>query len=97
MPAGYVIAQVEVTDPETYETYRAQVPATVAKFGGEFLARGGRCEGLEGAAPLGRTVILKFPSYDQALAWYNSDDYAGPKDIRKGASRGNLLVVEGVD
>ena len=97
MPAAYIIAQVEVQDPEVYAEYRAQVPATVKKYGGEFIVRGGRAEGLEGEAPLGRTVVLKFPSYDQALAWYNSEDYAGPKALRQSVSRGNLLVVEGVE
>jgi len=97
MPAAYVVAQVDITDPEAYARYREQVPATVAKYGGEFLARGGRAEALEGAAPAGRTVVLKFPSYEAALAWHSSDEYAGPKAIRQAASNGSLMVVEGVE
>jgi len=97
MPAAYVVAQVDITDPEAYARYREQVPATVAKYGGEFLARGGRAEALEGAEPAGRTVVLKFPSYEAALAWHGSDEYAGAKAIRQAASNGALMVVEGVE
>ncbi len=97
MPAAYVIAQVDVHDPEAYEAYKAQVPATVAQFGGVFVARGGRSEALEGDAPPGRTVILKFPSYEAALAWHGSAEYAGPKALRQSLSTGKLMVVEAVD
>ena len=97
MPAAYVIAQVEITDPEVYAGYIEQVPATVAQHGGEFVARGGRSQALEGDAPPGRTVILKFPSYEAAQAWHGSQEYAGPKALRQSASRGRLMVVEGVD
>ncbi|MDP6344974.1 MAG: DUF1330 domain-containing protein [Alphaproteobacteria bacterium] len=97
MPAGYIIAQVEITDPEAYEAYRAQVPATIAEYDGEYLARGGRFEGLEGGEPLGRTVILRFPSYEGALAWYHSEEYAGPRGIRQAASVSKVMVVEGME
>ncbi len=47
MPA-YVFANIEVTDPVLYEEYRKGVPATIAQYGGRFVARGGAAEGLEG-------------------------------------------------
>ncbi len=97
MPAAYLIAQIDITDEETYARYREQVPATVAQYGGEYLTRGGRFDSLEGAAPPPRTVILKFPSFEQAKAWYDSDEYAGPKAVRQSASTGNVILVEGVD
>ena len=97
MPAAYLIAQIDITDEETYAKYREQVPATVAQYGGEYLTRGGRFESLEGAAPPPRTVILKFPSFEQAKAWYDSDEYAGPKAVRKSASTGNVILVEGIE
>ena len=65
MPA-YVIVQVDVTDPATFETYRAQVPATLAKYGGEYVVRGGKMEVLEGTWAYPRCVVLKFP--DMAAA-----------------------------
>jgi uncharacterized protein (DUF1330 family) len=73
------------------------VPPTVAKYGGEYLVRGGQQQGMEGAEPLGRTVVLRFPSYQKALEWYNSEDYASLKALRQSASHGNLVIVEGAD
>jgi uncharacterized protein (DUF1330 family) len=97
MPAAYFIGQIEINDPETYAKYREQVPPTIAKYGGEYLARGGKQQRLEGEEPPSRSVVLKFPSYEQALAWYNSDDYAGPKAVRHSASSGRAVLVEGIE
>lgn len=95
MPAGYVIAEVEVKNPKEYEEYRKQVPATVEKYGGEFVVRGGTATPLEGAPWKGRIVVLKFPSVEQARAWYDSAEYAGPKALRQAHSEGRLVLVEG--
>ena len=97
MPYAYVVAQVDVKDAEKFEDYRKLVPATIAKHGGEYLVRGGKFEKLEGQEPLGRMVMLRFPSYAQAKAWYESDDYAGPKAMRHAASSANAILVEGVE
>ena len=94
--AAYCIYQIEITDPELYKDYVAQVPATVAKFEGEYLARGGRSETLEGQWPDRRTVILKFPSYEHAKRWHESEEYAGPKAIRLAASEADALLIDGV-
>lgn len=94
--AGYIIAEVNVTDPVRYEEYRKQVLATVEAYGGAFRVRGGRSVGLEGAPPAGRLVVLEFPSYEQAKAWYESPEYAGPKALRQATSDGRVLLVEGV-
>ena len=44
MPYGYVVAQITVTDPDAYPAYMAKVKPVIAKFGGEFLVRGGRSQ-----------------------------------------------------
>lgn len=93
--AAYVIGEIEVTDAAGYDEYRRQVLATVQQHGGRFLARGGRAEALEGAAAAKRVVVLEFPSYEQALAWYRSAEYAPLITLRQKASRGRLLIVEG--
>ena len=93
--AAYVIGEIDVTDPAAYDEYRKQVLATVQRHGGRFLARGGRAEALEGSAPAKRVVMLEFPSYEQALAWYGSAEYAPLIRLRQKASRGRLLLVEG--
>ncbi len=96
MPAGYVIGQMLISDPEQYERYRAHVVATVKAHGGEFLVRGGPQEVVEGTPPGPRSVILRFPSVEAAHAWYNSPDYQKIIPIRQGASTGALTIVEGV-
>jgi len=93
--AAYVIGEIEVTDPATYQDYGKQVLPTIQKFGGKFVVRGGKADALEGAAPK-RMVVLKFPSVEQAQSWYRSADYAPLIKLRQKASRGRVIVVEGV-
>jgi len=94
--SAYVIVQITVNDPETFETYREQVPATIAKYGGEYIVRGGEMEILEGDWPAPRCVVLKFPDMAAAKAWHGSDDYAGPMALRHAAATTNAILVEGV-
>lgn len=96
MPHGYVIAQIRVTDPETYPDYVAMVEPIVQGFGGEFLVRGGRAESHEGTPPGDRNVVIRFPSYEAACDWYNSDLYAEAKALRMSASTSVQTIVEGV-
>jgi uncharacterized protein (DUF1330 family) len=93
--AAYVIGEIEVTDSATYEDYRKQVPAVVAKYGGKFVVRGGKVETLEGGWSPKRIVVLEFPSVEQAQKWYRSAEYAPLIDLRQRASRGKLILVEG--
>jgi uncharacterized protein (DUF1330 family) len=93
--AAYVMGEIEVRDAAGYDEYRRQVLATVQKFGGRFLVRGGRAEALEGAAAAKRLVLLEFPSYERALEWYRSQDYAPLIELRQKASQGRLLLLEG--
>ncbi len=94
--SAYVMAQVDVKDAAAYEDYKKRVPATVAKFGGTFIARGGEIENLEGDWAPKRMVIIKFPDLATAKAWWSSEEYAKPKAMRQAASVGSLIVVEGV-
>jgi uncharacterized protein (DUF1330 family) len=93
--AAYVIGDIEVTDATVYEDYRRQVAATVEKYGGRFAVRGGKVEPLEGGWTPKRAVLLEFPSFEQALKWYRSPEYAPLIKLRQKASRGKLILVEG--
>jgi uncharacterized protein (DUF1330 family) len=94
--AAYIIADVTVTDPATMDEYRKQVPATVAKYGGRFLVRGGAHQTLEGDWKPNRLVILEFPTMEAARRWYDSEEYREPKALRFKAGRTHLVMVEGV-
>lgn len=93
--AGYVVAEVEVTDSATYEEYRKLVPGTIAKYGGRYLVRGGAVEPKEGGWQPKRLVVLEFPSLEQARAWYHSPEYAPALALRMKAARSKVLLVEG--
>jgi len=95
MPA-YVIADLDVTDPAGFEEYRKVVPATIEKYGGRYLVRGGTMETLEGDWPWKRVVVLEFPSLEQAKRWYNSEDYRDPKALRFKTAKTKVILVEGV-
>ena len=94
--AAYVLAEIEITNPEGYKEYTKLVPGTVAQFGGKFLHRGGTVHVFEGDWPQRRRVIIEFPSKERALEWYNSPEYAKPLALRKANSNGRLLLLDGV-
>lgn len=94
--AAYIYANVEITDPEAYAAYRAEVPALLAAHGGRFLVRGGAVTVLEGTGVPQRQVILEFPDMARLQAFYHSPDYQRLVAIRQGASTGTLFAIEGV-
>ena len=93
---AYVINDMVVTDPALLEDYKRLSPATVARHGGRFLARGGRVESIEGDWSPARIVVIEFPSVEQARAWLDSPDYAPARALRQRAAVSRLIVVEGV-
>jgi uncharacterized protein (DUF1330 family) len=94
--AAYLVADIEVTDAEGYQEYRRTVGASIAAFGGRFLARGGAVEVLEGDWSPKRLVIVEFPSLERLRAWYDSPEYAPALALRKRASISRLVMTEGV-
>lgn len=92
---GYVIADVTVTDPETYADYRALTPGSIAAFDGRFLVRGGEHEVIAGGWQPGRLVLLEFESPARAAAWYDSPAYVEARAIRQRASTGHMVHLEG--
>lgn len=96
MPKGYWVARMDVKDAKTYDIYRAANAKPFADYGAKFLVRGGQQSPQEGVAR-GRTVVIEFASYADALACYSSEDYQKAKDIRLDAAEGDLVIVEGYD
>jgi uncharacterized protein (DUF1330 family) len=95
MPA-YLIADVEVVNPELYADYSAGVPATLEPYGGRFLVRGGATELIEGDWLPRRLVVIEFPSADAARRWYESPEYQAILGIRHEAANARLILAEGV-
>ena len=94
--AAYLIVDLDVKDQAALESYRRAVPATIEKYGGRFLVRGGAFEVLEGDWTPKRVVVLEFPSMDALQRWYRSDEYKPLLAERQRHSKANLIAVEGV-
>ena len=94
-PAYYVV-EVNVRDLDKYKNdYASHVAATLAPYGGRYLAAGGRTESIEGARPASRVSILEFPSVDKAEAWLDSPDYDKIKPVRHAVAATRSFIVEG--
>lgn len=93
--AGYWMVRANVTDSEKLARYAPLAAASVAKFGGRYLARGGAatfCEGPE----MDRLVIVEYPSYEIARQAYDSADYqAALAALDDGAIR-EFAILDGV-
>jgi uncharacterized protein (DUF1330 family) len=92
---AYLIADVQVQDPETYARYVKLAGASVARHGGRFLVRGGEAEVVEGDWRPGRLVVIEFDDMDAARAWWTSDDYREAAAVRQSASVGGFVLVDG--
>lgn len=94
--AGYIIADIEITDSEGYQRYAQQTQATIDTYGGKFMVRGGQPETIEGNWQAKRIIIIEFPSVEQAKVWYNSPEYAAIAGIRQHSAVSRIILVEGV-
>ena len=95
--SAYMIAQIQITDPEAYQAYLAGFMPIFHRYDGELLATsGGQTEVLEGAWAYPRTVIMKFPSQDHARRCYRDPDYQALAEHRHRSAQANLVLVEGL-
>ena len=93
---AYVIASINVTDPEKYKNYMAVSPRAIAAAGGKFIVRGGNLEILEGDWSRPRIVIIEYPTREAAKAFYDSALYVAARAERAGAAEFSMIVVDGV-
>ena len=95
MPA-YVIVEIDIVDRAGYEEYKKLAGATVEKYGGKYVVRGGRTEVLEGDWKPKRIVVLQFDSTQHAKDWLNSEEYREPRKMRHRTARTNMILVKGL-
>jgi uncharacterized protein (DUF1330 family) len=97
MPAAYIIVEMNITNLDQYKQYMASAQEVVKAFGGEYLARGGRHETVEGDWRPHRVGVLRFPSYEQAKAFYDGEQYRQARKLRQGTTEYfNMVLVEGL-
>jgi uncharacterized protein (DUF1330 family) len=94
MLPGYVVAEVDVTDPATFKQYADKTPGTLAPFNGHYVIRGGKNLSVEGDAPK-RFVVIQFESFEKAKAWEDSPAYEAIKPIRHSSAKSRVFIVEG--
>ena len=94
MPA-YIIAMVNIKDPQKYQEYAKRAGAANAKHGSRFLVRGGKKTTLEGDIPFERIVVSEFPDVEAAKKFYNSPEYQDARKHRLGAADFHMVIVEG--
>lgn len=92
----YLIVHSQIKNPEVYNEYREKVPAIVKKHGGEYLARGGKLEVIEGDWHPARIVLLRFPSVAAVHNFFNDPDYHPMKQLRHRNAVSQIVMVEGV-
>jgi uncharacterized protein (DUF1330 family) len=94
--SAYVIVEIDIVDPAGYEEYKTLAGATVEKYGGKYIVRGGEAEVLEGDWKPKRIVVLQFDSMQRAKDWLHCEEYREPRKMRHRTARTNMILVEGV-
>mgnify|MGYP001385514152 CR=1 FL=1 len=93
---AFLIARVDITDPEQYRQYLNAVPLIIEKYGGKASVRSSHPLTLEGPEEKRRIVVIQFATIDKAKEFYYSPEYRQAKKFRDGAAIGEMIVVEGI-
>ncbi|MCP4205436.1 MAG: DUF1330 domain-containing protein [Shimia sp.] len=93
--SAYFIAQIGIRDPEEYQSYLNGYDEVFARYKGKVIAVDDKVTVLEGEWSYGRTVIIRFPSRGDLLAWYESPEYQTIAQHRRNASVANIVAVKG--
>ncbi len=96
MPA-FLIADIDVKDPEAYRAYREANPGIVNRFGGRYIALGGQVKVLEGDWHPNRTIIIEFPDMETIDRFYQSEEYANLRPIRWASAESRMVAIETLD
>ena len=93
--AAYMIVEVETTDEALMAEYRKHTPGLVAKFGGKFIVRGGKTRTVEGGWAPSRLVVIEFPDFAAAEAFYDGEHYKPILAMRLKAGKSKAVIVDG--
>ena len=92
---AYIVINARVVDHDLLEAYRAGARATIAKHGGVVLAGSNDATVLDGEPAGQRVVVVEFPSREVATAWCDDPEYQSAKALRRRATAGVALLVDG--
>lgn len=92
--AAYIVATVNILDPERFSAYVRNVDVVREAFGGERLLAGPVKEVLEGDGQVGeRVVVIRFPDAEAARGYIASAEYQAVKARRQGAAIAVMRLV----
>lgn len=95
--SAYMVAQIEIDDPEEYKKYLAGFLPIFQRYGGELLATSScETEVIEGEWAYPRTVIMKFATMEDARNWHHDPDYRALAKYRQRSAKANLVLVDGI-
>lgn len=96
-PPAYFILEIDIHDPAGITPYLEKAGTTLQPFSAVPLANGGKIIPLEGAAPHGKVVVIRFDSLEAARRWYDSPAYRAILGHRLSAATNRSFLVEGLD
>lgn len=89
-----VVGMISVRDHEAWAEYRSRVPATLAPWSAELVARGAAGNALAGSHPHGDVVVIRFADRAEVQAWYDSAAYQAIIPLRLRAADVDLMVYD---
>ncbi|GHF92509.1 hypothetical protein GCM10018790_81870 [Kitasatospora xanthocidica] len=94
---AYAIAQVHSVEfgPDIVE-YLERIDATLDPFGGRFIVHGGAYETVEGRWGTGGTIVIAFPDFERARAWWDSPAYQEILPLRTRHMVADIILIDGV-
>jgi len=93
----YLVAQLKIHDRDRYAQYGAGFMEIFSKYRGRLLSVEESAEAVEGEWDYSRTVLMEFPSRDEAMTWYESDEYQALAQHRFAAADANIVLINGLD
>jgi uncharacterized protein (DUF1330 family) len=93
--AVYMIVETKITDPEVFSRYGEKIDEVFKKYGGRFLARGGKVTPLSGNWNPERMAVIEFESFEMLMNCFTSVDYLEAAALRELSTISKAVIVRG--
>lgn len=95
--AVYAILEMKVSDTDAQQANARTGVDLVGKYGGEFLARRGTCEVVEGDWRPSQLTMIRFDDRAAIQRLLDDEEYKGWLANRRQFASSNLVILEGAD